>query len=88
MNTAKKYGIGTTIVMMFFLLIACGLLSSCKDMRPPQPPQTTGFKQIEIIEEGLIDGYWYKMFRDPVSKTRVFYYHGAMMMLPPEKVER
>jgi len=84
MNTAKKYGLGTVTAMMIIISTGLGLLMAC-DSQSRVPPVMDEFKQIKILETGIVNGRRYTMFVDPVSKARVFYYEGGMMMLPPEK---
>jgi hypothetical protein len=70
-------------------IIGCiiALVQGCTQPAPVVEPPSKPLKQIKVIEEGVLDGYSYKMFLDPKTGQRILYYRDAMVVLPTEKPE-
>jgi len=43
------------------------------------------FKQISIIEHGVVDGYSYKLIQDNETGRRILYFGQAMVVLPEKE---
>jgi hypothetical protein len=76
------------IVTLCIIPVLCILF--CVMQGCSTPDLTTSkdkLKEITVVEEGILDGYSYKMFQDPKTGQRILFYKGAMAVLPPEKPE-
>lgn len=81
----KKVTVTSLLVLMglclFFLIT---LIVSNVTGRTSISTNMNEFKQISIVEQGVIDGNEYIMFKDSVRNVRILYYNKAMVVLPSE----
>lgn len=70
------------------LLLCIGLLlAGCTGRLEKVPSGMSEFKEIELLEIGVIRGDTYYMFKDSRTGMRIFYFNHAMVILPPKKKE-
>ena len=99
MTTMNKNNRGITTVEILIIIAICGLLlgmlipalSKAKQRslelknRAVAVESYPAQSDVVVREQGRYDGYPYIIFEDKATKTRVFYYHGAMTFLPKKE---
>lgn len=88
--------IATLLVILIALtLVGCVLLTSIgifransikpQSISPSELVVTNSPFELVVKEHGIFFNYNYIVFEDKPTKTRIFYYHDAMVILPPKK---
>lgn len=75
-----------SIIAILFLLVATIWvnISSKKQERRTMIAESND-ATMSVKEKGILDGAYYTLLEDRDTKTKVFYYRGAMVTLPAKK---
>ena len=75
---------GLVIFGMVLLTAFCLILVGCTE-KAEISVYMKQFKQISIIEHGVVDGYSYKLIQDNETGRRILYFGQAMVVLPEKE---